>query len=107
MWPEEAIERLQDARRLMELERSKTILEALKALQSGVSVEELEMEPIGRQTGSDVATRQALHQLLEEVQALRREVAELRQREETPPKKEPKHGLLVRFALWVEQRFRG
>jgi hypothetical protein len=55
--------------------------------------------------------------LVAELQALRREVAELRQERQLEPPKEPatkvepkdreKHGVFVRFALWIEERFRG
>lgn len=106
LWPQEAVERLQDARRLVELERFRTISDALRALESGAVVETVELEPRDRHAGADIATQQALQRLLEEMQALRAEVAELR--DETPPEKEPQeHGPLVRFALWVEQRLRG
>lgn len=104
LWPQEAVERLQAARDLVDRERYRTISEALKALQSGAVDEPIDLEPGHRHAGADIATQQALQRLLEEMQALRAEVAELR--DETPPKKEPhdlRHGLLVRLALRLEK----
>lgn len=120
LWPEEAVERLRDARRLVELGRCRTILEALRALENGVSVEELEMEPVGRQTGSDMAVQQTLEVLLEKMAALHAEVAELRS-EVAASRALPgveragavegrsgsADGPLVRVARWLEQRVRG
>lgn len=135
LWPEEAVERLKDARKLVERKHSRTILEALRALQSGVSVDEVEMEPANRYTSSDIASQQTLELLLERMAALHDEVVELRSEvrgkepmptrpvffgaEEwaTEPSESPRaaqvdrrdaeHGLLVRLALWLERRFRG
>jgi hypothetical protein len=114
LWPEEAIEHLRDARKLVVLKRSRTILEALRALQGGVTVEEVEMEPAGRQTGLDVATQRTLEMLLEGMAKLHAEVAELRKDADRDRQLEPstkqvdteQHGPLVRLALWLERRFR-
>ncbi len=124
LWPEEAVERLQDARKLVELERCRTISEGLRAIQSGINLDDLEVEPASSQIGLDIALRQTLGVLLERMQTLevlpkqirelQSEIAELRQelqqREQIAlPKKddEKKHGVFVRFALWIEERFRG
>ncbi len=108
LWSVEAVERLKDARALVEQGRCKTILEALQALQAGV-ITTLEIEPTNRQAGLDVATQRTLELLIKEVSALRDEVAELRKDTGTKSLETSDrldHGLLVRFALWFE-RFRG
>lgn len=107
LWPEEAVERLQSARQLVELERYKTISDALSAIKRGVTVETVDLEPADRQTILDKATQQTLELLLKEMTALRREVQELKQgrelEKENPAKIEERpHGLLVRLALRVE-----
>jgi hypothetical protein len=107
LWSVEAVERLQDARALVEQGRCKTILEALRGLQAGV-ITTLEVEPASRQTGSDVATQRTLGLLVREVSALRDEVAELRQAADRTKSLETtdRHGLLVRFGLWLESVLR-
>lgn len=124
LWPEEAVERLQDARKLVELERCRTISEGLRAIESGISLDDVEIEPTSSQIASDVALRQTLGVLLErmqtlealprQIQELQSEVTELRQelkqREQAALSKknnEQEHGLVVRFALWFEERFKG
>lgn len=109
LWSTDAVERLQDARALVEQGRCKTILEALQALQAGV-ITTLEIEPTNRQTSLDIATQRTLEVLIKEVSALRDEVAELRKDTgtkslETADRVE--HGPVVKLALWLEQRFRG
>jgi hypothetical protein len=57
-----------------------------------------------------VATSQALQVLIGEIQALRLEVAELKQGRELEkenPAEVENHGSVVRLALWIEQRFKG
>jgi HEPN domain-containing protein len=109
LWSTEAVERLKDARALVEQGRCKTILEALQALQAGV-ITTLEIEPKNRQAGLDVATQQTLEVLIREVSALRDEVVKLRKDADKSKSLErtsqPEHGPLVRLALWLE-RFRG
>jgi hypothetical protein len=107
LWSVEAVDRLQDARALVEQGRCKTILEALRALQAGV-ITTLEVEPVNRQQGLDVATQRTLELLVKEVSALRDEVAELRQ--DTDQRKSletsDRHGLIVRFGFWLESVLR-
>jgi hypothetical protein len=108
LWSTEAVERVKDARALVEQGRCKTILEALQALQAGV-ITTLEVEPTNRQTGLDVATQRTLEVLIKEVSALRDEVAELRKDTgtkslETSDRVE--QGLIVRFGLWLERLLR-
>lgn len=107
LWSVEAVERLQDARALVEQGRCRTILEALRGLQAGV-ITTLEVEPANRQTGVDVATQRTLELLVREVSALRHEVAELRQAADGTKslKGTDRHGLLVRFGLWLESVLR-
>jgi uncharacterized coiled-coil protein SlyX len=104
----EAVERLKDARALVEQGRCKTILEALQALQVGV-ITTLEVESVNRQQGLDTATRKTLELLIKEVSALRDEIAELRKDAgtkslETSDRVE--QGLIVRFGLWLERLLR-
>lgn len=79
LYPSEALERLASARRLVEAERYKSILEALEALEQGVRPEqidvpgsELKVQVVGGVTGD------AAGALLAELRALRSEVAEMR-----------------------------
>lgn len=120
----EVVERLGAARQLVEAERFKSIAEALQALEAGLKPDITIADTL------DVAARdlsgEALGLLLEELQGIRSELAELRPvrgevqalREEVStlkalpapaavPEPETQHGLLVRFALWLEGRFRG
>ena len=78
LWPHEAVERLRTARALLEAGRYTTIQAALEALRDGKvsNTDELTLE--ASQRGADVATQQALQVLLDEMRALRGEVAELR-----------------------------
>jgi uncharacterized coiled-coil protein SlyX len=108
LWSTEAVERLKDARALVEQGRCKTILEALQALQAGV-IKTLEVEPVNRQQGLDIATRKTLELLIEEVSALRDEIAALRKDAgtkslETADRVE--HGPVARFGLWLERLLR-
>jgi hypothetical protein len=108
LWSTESVDRLQDARSLVDKGRCKTILEALKALQAGV-ITTLEVEPVNSQQGLDVATQRTLEMLIREVSALRDEIAELRQTTgtkslETSDRVE--QGLIVRFGLWLERLLR-
>jgi hypothetical protein len=108
LWPSEAVERLQDARALVEQGRCKTILEALQALQTGV-VTTLEIEPVNRQQGLDVATQKTLEMLIREISALRDEVAELRKDAGTKSLEASDRldrGLVTRFGLWLERLLR-
>jgi hypothetical protein len=109
LWPTEAVDRLQDARALVEQGRCKTILEGLQGLQVGI-ISTLEVEPTNRQAGLDVATQRTLELLIKEVSALRDEVVKLREDADKSKSLErtsqPEHGPLVRLALWLE-RFRG
>ncbi len=113
LWPEEALERLQAARRLLEQDKCRTIFEALEALERGVTPENVSEDLETPQTALRQPTEGALQVLIAEIQALRREVAELRQERQlepatkAEPKEREKHGVFVRFALWIEERFRG
>jgi DNA-binding transcriptional MerR regulator len=110
LWPEEALERLQAARRLLEQDKCKTIFEALEALERGVTPENVSEDLETPQTALRQPTEGALQVLIAEIQALRREVAELRQERQlepatkVEPKEREKHGVLVRLAMWVEQK---
>jgi hypothetical protein len=107
------LERLQAARRLLEQDKCKTIFEALEALERGVTPENVSEDLETPQTALRQPTEGALQVLIAEIQALRREVAELRQERQlepatkAEPKEREKHGVFVRFALWIEERFRG
>lgn len=114
LWTQDAVERLQQARRLVELERFKTILEALTALQRGLEPDEVEITAKNAYSSSDLPTQQALAMLITEVKALRSELAEVRrlqpvevESKKTTAGKEAtdssQHGLLVRAALWIER----
>jgi hypothetical protein len=107
LWSNESVERLKDARALVEQGRCKTILEALQALQAGV-IKTLEVEPVNRQQGLDIATRKTLELLIEEVSALRDEIAALRKDAGTKSLETDRlnHGLIVRFGLWLERLLR-
>jgi DNA-binding transcriptional MerR regulator len=85
LWPEEALERLQAARRLLEQDRCKTIFEALEALERGVTPENVSEDLETPQTVLRQPTEGALQVLIAEIQALRREVAELRQERQLEP----------------------
>ncbi len=75
LWPMEAIGRLRDARRLLEQGRSSSIVEALEALQQGVTPDDAPDWLEAPSMASQDATAQALRLLLEEVAALRAEVS--------------------------------
>ncbi len=107
LWSTEAVDRLQDARALVEQGRCKTILEALQAQQAGV-ITTLEVEPVNRQQGLDIATRKTLELLIKEVSALRDEIAELRKDAGTKSLETDRldHGPVARFVSWLEQRLR-
>lgn len=109
LWPEEAVERLQDARRLLEQERYRTILEALQALEHGVTPEDVPKDIETPQMVLEQPTEGAFQVLIAEIQALRREVSDLKQDRQLEPSakqvdtEKEKHGPLVRLALWVEK----
>lgn len=107
LWSTAAVDRLQDARALVDKGRCKTILEALQALQAGV-ITTLEVEPVNRQQGLDIATRKTLELLIKEVSALRDEIAELRQAADRTKSLETadRHGPVVELALWLERLLR-
>ncbi len=108
LWSTESVDRLQDARALVEQGRCKTILEALQALQTGV-VTTLEIEPVNLQQGLDVATQKTLEMLIREISALRNEVAELRKVAGTKSLETSdrlNRGLVTRFGLWLERLLR-
>ncbi len=107
LWSTESVERLKDARVLVEQGRCKTILEALQALQTGV-VKTLEIEPVNRHQGLNVATQKTLEMLIKEISALRDEVAELRKDAGTKSLEtsDRQHGPVVRLALWLERLLR-
>jgi hypothetical protein len=108
LWSTESVERLKDARALVEQGRCKTILEALKALQAGV-ITTLEIEPVDRQQGLDVATQKTLEMLIREISALRDEVVELRKDAGTKSLETSdrlNRGLVTRFGLWLERLLR-
>jgi hypothetical protein len=116
-WPSDAIERLLTARRLTGRGKPyRTIEAALEAIRDGVETDTTDIDLRSRQTGADVATSQALQVLIGEIQALRLEVAELKQGRELEKENSAEvensapgenHGPVVRLALWLERRFRG
>jgi DNA-binding transcriptional MerR regulator len=109
----ESLERLATARRLVEVKRCKSILEALEALEQGVrpDLPAAEVQVVGGMTGD------AAWALLEELRAVRSEVAEMRVEMQKlaalPPADKGAGkgaGLLTRLAGRVEGwlgRFRG
>jgi hypothetical protein len=107
LWSTESVERLKDARALVDKGRCKTILEALQALQAGV-ITTLEIEPTNRQQGLDIATRKTLELLIKEVSALRDEIAALRKDAGTKSLETDRldHGPVARFGLWLERLLR-
>ncbi len=118
-WPSEAVGRLQAARQVTGRGRPyRTIEAALEAIRDGVEVGTAEIDFGGRHTGADVATSQALHVLIGEIQALRLEVQELKQgRELSQPAAEIKdaapvetgnrqHSPLIRLLISLESFLR-
>lgn len=111
LWSQTAVERLQRARRLVELERYRTISDALTALARGLDVDEVELAPTAARTNPD-ATQKALEVLTAEVRALRQEVAGLKALPAPAANSQPdeqQHGLIVRLAIRLERwskRFR-
>jgi hypothetical protein len=107
LWSTESVERLKDARTLVEQGRCKTILEALKALQVGV-ISTLEVEPVNSKQGLDMATQRTLEVLIKEVSALRDEVEALRKDTGTKSLETDRldHGPVARFGLWLERLLR-
>jgi hypothetical protein len=115
-WPNEAVARLQAARQVTGRGRPyRTIEAALEAIRDGVEVDTAEIDFGSRHAGTEGAIGEALQVLLSEIQALRLEVAELKQdRELLQPAAEIKnlagvensadrqHGVLVRLALKIE-----
>lgn len=75
LYPDEALERLATARRLVEVKRCKSILEALEALEQGVKPDlpAAEVQVVGGMTGD------AALALLEELRAVRAELGALRE----------------------------
>jgi DNA-binding transcriptional MerR regulator len=112
----EALERLAQARALVENGRYKSTVEALTGLEKGLEPE-TPIEMTGhRPAALEAGTGEALAVLIAELRAVRDEVARLRAVVEDrngsalPPGENvplPEHGPLVRFALWLERRFRG
>ncbi len=130
LFPGEAVERLAVARQMVETERFGSIKEALEALEAGVRPDITIAGTLDN--AARALSGEALELLLEELRGMRSELAELRPvrgevqalREEVatlkalPPAEpsqpltnsaadqETRHGPLVRFALWLESRFR-
>lgn len=112
LYPGEALERLAAARRLVDAERCKSILEGLEALERGVQPDlpGTEVQPVSS-LGNDAA-----HTLLGEMRAMREELAalraEVRELKALPPAdgvSSEGAGLLTRLAASVErwlQRFK-
>jgi hypothetical protein len=123
----EVVEQLAAARLLVEAERFTSIKDALQALEAGLKPDITITDTLD--TASHNLSGEALGLILDELRAVRSELAELRPvrdevqalREEvvtlkalpaadTMPKEDETatgHGLLVRLALWFEGRFRG
>ncbi len=105
LWPQNAVERLQRARRLVELERSRTISDALTALARGVDDDDLELEPSAARVSPD-STQRALELLTLEVRELRRELSEIRALPPVLGTKEhddrERPGLIARAAIALE-----
>jgi DNA-binding transcriptional MerR regulator len=116
LFTEEALERLAQARTLVEGRRYKSVVEALTALARGLEPD-LPAEMTGhRPTALDAATGEALGVLLGELRGLRAEVERLRVvvEDKSPPqlpsdnlRPAAEHGPLVRVALWLERRLQG
>ncbi len=116
LFPQEAVERLAQARALVEAGRCKSTVEALTALEQGLEPEPGAEMAGQRLTAPEAATGEALRVLLQEVQTMRTElerlrvVVEDRDRAQLPPdgpRPAAGHGLIVRAALWLEQLLRG
>jgi hypothetical protein len=126
IWPSEAVSQLAQARaRTGRGKPYRTIEAALEAIRDGVeSTSEIDFG--GRQDSVDPAIGKTLQVLIGEIQALRLEVAELKQGREllpaqnlapeirnssapvdNPAHREENHGVLARAALWIEQRLKG
>jgi hypothetical protein len=118
-WPSEAVGRLQAARSVTGRGRPyRTIEAALEAIRDGVEVDTAEIDLGSRQAGADAAIGEALQVLIGEIQALRLEVAELKQDKDLQPLpeinnlpqriEEPaavenrQHGILVKLAMRLE-----
>ena len=102
LWPEEAVERLQRARALVQDKKLGTIQEALIAIRNGLA-EDIEVEA---PKPNDDSTQQALRVLADEIRRLRDEVQELRQTRELPiasvPLEDKSYTLLQQ---WVKRIF--
>jgi hypothetical protein len=123
-WPADAIARLQTARQVTGRGRPyRTIEAALEAIRDGVETDTSEIDFASRHTGNEGAIGGALQVLIGEIQALRLEVAELKQGrelsqsaaeiknssapvEQSPPAPDKHHGLLVKFSIWLESLLR-
>lgn len=124
LWPSEAVVRLQVARGLVEVERYRTIKEALEALRDGLTVDVSELAVETPQAAPDEVTQATLQVLIDEMRQLRLEVGELRQLQETrliEPETirqleqldklqtaareagQSEDGVFVRFARWLEK----
>jgi hypothetical protein len=134
VWPQEAVVRLQRARALMAAGQARSVKDALIAVEGGASPR-VEMAAAGGDVAAAlgmVATQleavlESNRRLEGEVQALRSEVAELRElpAPESSPTAQEEHeggestgdalveeeveadGPMVRVARWLEQRLRG
>ncbi len=118
-WTTEAVGRLQAARQVTGRGRPyRTIEAALEAIREGVEVEGVEIDFGGRHAGAEGAIGETLQVLLSEIQALRLEVAELRQDKDLQPLPEIKNStgsadedkwrdsLLLRLLVRLESFFR-
>ncbi len=114
-YPEEALERLTQARALVETGRCKSTVEALTALEKGLEPETPTEMTGHRPTALEAGAGEALAVLMAELRGVREEVARLRAVVEDrdparlPPGENvpaPEHGPLVRFALWLERFLR-
>lgn len=112
LFTEEALERLAQARALVEIGRYKSTTEALVALERGLEPDlPADLAGTGR-IGAEAATGEALGVLLGELRSLRAEVERLRvvvedknpaQLSSNSPRPAADHGLIVRAALWLER----
>ncbi len=110
LYPEAALEQIAQARALVDAGRYRGNVEALNALKRGLEPD----APTELTASADQATPQAFalfaqeqHDMREDIRAMRRELAELRALPPAAAATEQEHGPLVRFALWLERRFRG
>jgi hypothetical protein len=112
LFPQEAVERLAQARMLVDRGRFKSTVEALTALEKGLEPEP-GAEMIGQGlTAPEAATGEALGLLVAEMQSMKAELERLRfvvedrnpaQLPPDSPRQAAEHGLLVRVALWLER----